>query len=48
MELGMKFAKYAPPFTRMLTTEESVTAVLSIIEQKSVQAGDGGSFISHK
>lgn len=46
-ELGMKFATYAPHFTRMLTTEESVTLMLNIIDQKSVAAGDGGKFISH-
>jgi hypothetical protein len=43
----MKFATYAPHFTRMLTTEESVTLMLNIIDQKSVAAGDGGKFISH-
>jgi hypothetical protein len=46
-ELAMKFATYAPHFTRMLTTEESVSAVLNVIDTKSVEAGDGGKFISH-
>jgi hypothetical protein len=46
-ELGKKFAAYAPHFSRMLTPEESVTAVLGVVEKKSVAGGDGGSFISH-
>jgi hypothetical protein len=46
-EMGMKFATYAPHFTRMLTTEESINAVMNVIDQKSVVAGDGGKFISH-
>lgn len=47
MELGMKFAAYAPDFQRPLTPEESVTAVLGVIEKKTVEGGDGGAFISH-
>lgn len=47
MEMGMKFAVYAPHFTRPLTSEESVDAVLGIIASKSVEKGDGGAFISH-
>lgn len=46
-ELGRKFATYAPHFTRMLTTEESVSSILNVIDQKSVAGGDGGKFISH-
>ena len=46
-ELGMKFATYAPHFTRMLTTEESISSILNVIDQKSVAGGDGGKFISH-
>ena len=43
----MKFAAYAPHFTQMLTTEESVSSILNVINQKSVAAGDGGKFVSH-
>jgi len=46
-ELGMIFAKYAPHFERPLTVEESVNAVLSVIASKSLEAGDGGAFVSH-
>ena len=46
-EMGMKFATYAPHFTTMLTTEESITAVMNAIDQKSFVAGDDGKFISH-
>lgn len=45
--MGKKFAAYAPHFTRPLTPEESVTAVLSVIAEKTVAGGDGGKFISH-
>ena len=46
-ELTEKFAAYAPHFTRPLTTEESVSSILSVIDQKGVAAGDGGRFVSH-
>ncbi|KAJ5374605.1 Short-chain dehydrogenase/reductase SDR [Penicillium concentricum] len=42
-----KFVEYAPHFKRPLTPEESVTAVLSVIDKSSVANGDGGAFISH-
>lgn len=47
MEIGKKFAAYAPHFTKPLTPEESVTAIVKVIREKSVKNGDGGSFISH-
>lgn len=47
MELGKKFAAYAHHFKRPLTTEESVSAIIKVIDEKSVKDGDGGSFISH-
>lgn len=47
MEMGMKFAKWAPQFTGPLTPEQSIAAVLKVINEKSVENGDGGSFISH-
>jgi len=45
--MGAKFAVYAPHFTRPLTPEESITAVLGVVEKKSIANGDSGSFISH-
>ncbi|KAJ5823593.1 Short-chain dehydrogenase/reductase SDR [Penicillium robsamsonii] len=45
--LVAKFTKYAPHLQRPLTPEESVTAVLSVIDKASVANGDGGAFISH-
>jgi len=45
--MGAKFAAYAPHFKAPLTPEESVTAVLGVIAEKSVKNGDGGQFISH-
>lgn len=47
MELGKKFAAYAPHFTRALTPEESIAAMLKVIAEKSVDHEDGGCFISH-
>jgi len=45
--MGAKFAAYAPHFTRPLTPEESITAILGIVEKKSVANGDSGRFVSH-
>ncbi|KAJ5206324.1 Short-chain dehydrogenase/reductase SDR [Penicillium cf. griseofulvum] len=42
-----KFVEYAPHFQRPLTPEESVTAVLSVMDKASIANGDGGAFISH-
>jgi NAD(P)-dependent dehydrogenase (short-subunit alcohol dehydrogenase family) len=42
-----KFAKYAPHFTGPITPEESVKAVLKVIDNASIEKGDGGAFISH-
>ncbi|KAJ5971881.1 Short-chain dehydrogenase/reductase SDR [Penicillium vulpinum] len=41
------FVKYAPHFQRPLTPEESVAAVLSVMDKASIANGDGGAFISH-
>jgi hypothetical protein len=41
------FAKYAPHFTGPLTPEQSVTAILDVINKASLENGDGGDFISH-
>lgn len=45
--LVKKFVEYAPHFQRPLTPEESVSAVLSVLEKSSLANGDGGAFISH-
>lgn len=45
--MGAAFATYAPHFTGPISSEESVKAVLSVIEKASVKNGDGGSFVSH-
>ncbi|KAJ5642477.1 hypothetical protein N7490_006477 [Penicillium lividum] len=42
-----KFAEYAPHFQRPLTPEESVMAVISVMDKASIANGDGGAFISH-
>lgn len=47
MELGKKFAAYAPHFTGPLTPEQAVTAVVNVINDKSVENGDGGQVVSH-
>lgn len=47
MELGKKFAEYAPHFTKPLTPEESVTSIVRVIKEKSIDNGDGGGFVSH-
>lgn len=45
--MGIKFAKYAANFTGPVTPESSVKNVMSVINNVSVENGDGGSFISH-
>ncbi|KAJ5766318.1 Short-chain dehydrogenase/reductase SDR [Penicillium nucicola] len=45
--LVQKFVEYAPHFTRQLTPEEAVIAVLSVMDNASIANGDGGAFISH-
>jgi hypothetical protein len=45
--LGKKMAAYAPHFKGPMTTEESIKAVMSVIEAASVKGGDGGKFVSH-
>ncbi|KAF5000920.1 hypothetical protein FGRMN_1377 [Fusarium graminum] len=41
------FQVYAPGFAGPISPEESVKAVTSVIEQASIEAGNGGSFVSH-
>jgi len=45
--MGAKFAQYAPHFKGPITAEESIKAMLSVIESTSVEKGDGGAFLSH-
>ena len=42
-----KMLKFAPDFKGPISTEESVKAVMSVIEKSSIEAGNGGSFVSH-
>ncbi|KAI1136412.1 NAD(P)-binding protein [Hypoxylon sp. FL0543] len=42
-----KFAEYAPHFKGPITPEESVRCVINVMNNASVERGDGGSFVSH-
>ena len=46
-ELPMKFASYAPNFKGPITPEESVKAMLDVIEKANVNNGFGGAYVSH-
>ncbi|KAI1412747.1 NAD(P)-binding protein [Hypoxylon sp. FL1857] len=46
-KMGRKFAEYAPHFKGPITPEESVKLVINVINNASVERGDGGSFVSH-
>jgi hypothetical protein len=41
------FKGYAPHWEGAISPEESATAVLSVINKASIEAGNGGSFVSH-
>ncbi|CCT75917.1 related to protoporphyrinogen oxidase [Fusarium fujikuroi] len=41
------FKGYAPHWEGAISPEESATAVLSVINKASIDAGNGGSFVSH-
>ncbi|KAI9658934.1 MAG: hypothetical protein M1821_001894 [Bathelium mastoideum] len=50
---GMKamfaqFKEYAPDFTGPISAQTSVEMVMRVVEEKSVEKGDGGRFVSHK
>lgn len=45
--LMAKFAEYAPNFKGPDTPEQSVTAIRSVIENASIEKGNGGDFLSH-
>jgi NAD(P)-dependent dehydrogenase (short-subunit alcohol dehydrogenase family) len=42
------FVEYAPDFKGPISVDESNKAVLSVIENASIEKGSGGAFISHK
>lgn len=42
-----KFQEYAPSFTGPISPEDSVTAMLSVIHNATVEK-DAGGFLSHK
>jgi len=46
-EFGAKFMVYAPNFTGPVPPEESVRDVMNVVDNASLEKGDGGSFISH-
>lgn len=43
-----KFQAYAPNWKGPITPQESVSAVLKVIDNASFQKGDGGKYLSHK
>jgi len=45
--MGEKFLKYAPHFKGPITVDESVEAVLKVIDNASLEKGDAGAFLSH-
>lgn len=46
-KMAAKFSVYAPDWKGPLTPQDSVTAVLSVVNKASIEAGYGGSFVSH-
>lgn len=47
MAMAAKFAAYAPDFKGPISPEESVSHIMAVIENASVERGDGGSYVSH-
>lgn len=45
-QMMAKFKSYAPDFTGPTTAEVSVGQMLSVIDGASVEAGNGGAFVS--
>ncbi|KAL1799723.1 hypothetical protein ACET3X_000065 [Alternaria dauci] len=45
--MSQKFLDYSPDFKGPITPEESVKAVLKVVDSCSVASGDGGAFVSH-
>ena len=46
-ETVAKFKQYSPSFKGPITTEESVTCVRKVIDEASIEKGNGGDFLSH-
>ena len=44
---GAKIQSLYPHFKGMISPEESIKAMIEVIEKASVENGDGGSFVSH-
>lgn len=42
-----KFLEYSPDFKGPKTPEQSITALRSVIENASIEKGNGGDFLSH-
>jgi hypothetical protein len=47
MVQSSKFAEYAPHFKGADTPENSVKAVLNVLENASLENGSGGAYLSH-
>ncbi len=47
MALAAKFVQAYPHFKGPISPEESVKSVLAVVENASVERGDGGSYVSH-
>jgi hypothetical protein len=47
MAMAAKFSEYAPDWKGAITPEVSIKAVMSVINNASIEKGDGGAFISH-
>jgi hypothetical protein len=45
-EMFVKFRAYAPHFSGPTPVDVAIKAVLSVLDKASVEAGDGGSFVS--
>lgn len=46
-KMGARFADYAPDFKGPSNVEDSVKAVLSVMDDASLEKGGAGSFVSH-
>ncbi|KAI6785466.1 uncharacterized protein J7T54_007109 [Emericellopsis cladophorae] len=45
--LAQKFMAYAPDWKGPITPEESVSAMMNVIDKASIENGDAGEFLSH-
>ncbi|KAF2235985.1 NAD(P)-binding protein [Viridothelium virens] len=46
--MAAQFKEYAPDFSGPISPQTSVEMVMRVLEEKSVEKGDGGRFVSHK